>query len=379
MGKQLLFAAALVVTVLLSMCLTPETNFFMSSPPKILTPLGTQSPSPTFATTIEPTPTIAPSLTGTPATTATPTTRMTVTDAGRIGASDFTSMLSSAVYDGKLYIGTGNPTAGGRVYRYDGSSTWTDTGTLGTGRYVYSLAVYNGNLYGGTSLGRVFRYDGVTGWTDVGRLGSDAPVHSLTVYEEKLYGGTASGKVYRHDGDAVWSDAGQLVSDTRVSSLADYDGKLYGGIGPFGKVYRYDGYGTVWTEVGQLDGEVEVSSLAVYGGKLYGRGYNSGKVYRYDGGTAWTEIGPLLPDSRLRYITIYDGKLYGGGSGRVYSDDVPDIAGTMKGTVYRYDGGTGWTEVATLQAGGGVTFLAAYDGKLYAAIENSNEMYSIGK
>lgn len=58
MGKQLLFAAIVVATVILSMCLTPETNFFMSSPSKILTPLGTL-PSHNLTFTAEPTTTAA--------------------------------------------------------------------------------------------------------------------------------------------------------------------------------------------------------------------------------------------------------------------------------------------------------------------------------
>ncbi len=42
--------------------------------------------------------------------------------------------------------------------------------------------------------------------------------------------------------------------------------------------------------------DANVFSLAVYKGKLYGGAEVSGKVYRYDGGTTWTDIGRLEPN-----------------------------------------------------------------------------------
>ena len=61
--------------------------------------------------------------------------------------------------------------------------TWTDTGSLVGDINVYSLAVYNGSLYGGVGTsGNVYIYDGGTTWTSVGSLGSSTWTYALTVY-----------------------------------------------------------------------------------------------------------------------------------------------------------------------------------------------------
>ena len=236
----------------------------------------------------------------------------TIADVGQLGSN--IHVFSLAVYDGKLYGGTGTS---GKVYRYDGGTTWTDVGQLGTNIRVLSLAVYDGKLYGGTyDSGRVYRYDGGTTWTDVGQLGSNTYVYSLAVYDGKLYGGTYdSGRVYRYDGGTTWADVGQLGSNTYVFSLAVYDGKLYGGTGTSGKVYRYDG-GTTWTDVGQLGSNTYVWSLAVYDGKLYGGTYDSGKGYSIGQGT--TAYSDTEITTQYAHICgVYDGsttKIYVNGN-----------------------------------------------------------------
>jgi len=64
-----------------------------------------------------------------------------------------------AAYNGKLYAGT-LPLA--NVYRYEGGTTWTNTGQLDTTpdvkyRRGWSMAVYQGKLFGGTlPSGRVY-------------------------------------------------------------------------------------------------------------------------------------------------------------------------------------------------------------------------------
>ena len=68
-----------------------------------------------------------------------------------------TYILTLAVYNGKLYGGTG---VTGRLFEWNGVNAWTEVAPqLNAQTYIYSLAVYNGKLYGGTLLlGRLFEY-----------------------------------------------------------------------------------------------------------------------------------------------------------------------------------------------------------------------------
>ena len=84
--------------------------------------------------------------------------------AGTIGGNTNTGISgvsSSAVFNGKLYVGTSESNAA-EVYRYDGGSTWTlvshtTPGTITSGAAttgidgVTAMIVYNGHLYIGTN------------------------------------------------------------------------------------------------------------------------------------------------------------------------------------------------------------------------------------
>lgn len=113
------------------------------------------------------------------------------------------------IYDGKLYAGLGSGAGDAEVWQYDGS-TWTQVGgsdvnnswTGGTYERIRSMAVYNGGLYIGTgdtaSDGEVWRWNGST-WTQVGgdtvndSWGSTIEyVSALIDYHGKLYAGTGS-------------------------------------------------------------------------------------------------------------------------------------------------------------------------------------------
>jgi len=108
-----------------------------------------------------------------------------------------------------------------------GSENIVDCGQLGSNARVYSLAVYDGKLYGGTyNSGRVYRYDGGTTWTDCGQLGSNTLVYSLAVYDGKLYVGTYnSGRVYTiGSGVAAYSETA-LTTTNYAHVVGTYDGE----------------------------------------------------------------------------------------------------------------------------------------------------------
>ncbi len=105
-------------------------------------------------------------------------------------------VYSMAVYGGNLYVGTYNGGPAG-VWQYNGT-TWTDVsppwaaGNAG----AESMAVYGGNLYAGTGNGggaQVWQYNGTT-WTNVSPSWTpdNFAVYSMAAYGSNLYVGTSN-------------------------------------------------------------------------------------------------------------------------------------------------------------------------------------------
>jgi hypothetical protein len=200
----------------------------------------------------------------------------------------------------------------------------------------------------------------------------------MAVCDNKLYVGTSAAtpdtadissypgcQVWRYDGGTSWTqvniDGFGNNHNTMVRSMATYDNKLYAGIyyyDPAGapssnkryQILRYDG-GTSWNPVRETPFGEKVEypdSMAVMGSKLYVAiaNYMTGvTVLSYDGAT-WEQVStPGLGDrwnSSGRCMTVFDDKLYLGTGTDVLED--PIKAGCR---VWRYDGGTSWSQVNT--------------------------------
>ena len=119
-------------------------------------------------------------------------------------------------YNGSLYVATGNPINGCEVWAYDGAN-WTSLvgatpgSLLGPGfgnaanRFVWSMAVYNGELFVGTGNAggcEVWSFNG-TAWAEIVGPGPGAiigpgfgtantDVYSMAVYGGNLYAGTSN-------------------------------------------------------------------------------------------------------------------------------------------------------------------------------------------
>ena len=161
------------------------------------------------------------------------------------------SILSSSVYNGELYVGGFFNIAGGipvnDIARWNGAN-WNSVGSgvssLGSPlSFVYSLSVYNGELYtggdfdtaGGISANNIAKWDGIT-WDSVGS-GVNNFTTSLFVYNGELYtgglfnitGGITANCIAKWNG-TVWDSVGSGVNNV-VYSMTVYNGELYiGGI-----------------------------------------------------------------------------------------------------------------------------------------------------
>lgn len=258
---------------------------------------------------------------------------------------------------------------------------WTDHGRLGNAVMIFSMAVYQGQLFAGTcetgeeQAGRVFRFDGQT-WTDCGRPDQCNAVSSLAVYQGKLYAAVSKyrlagsslsesenphlgGKIYRYEGDGQWLHCGTLPDTEAINGMVVYRGQLYAGslYAPAG-FYRYDG-GEQWTSCGTPDGK-RVESLTVFNGDIFASGYDEGAVYRFDG-QQWTQQGIVEGATQTYGFATHRGQLY--------------VSEWPNASVYRWGGDKQWLFAGRLGDELETMPLMVYNGKMYGGTLPLAEVY----
>lgn len=192
-----------------------------------------------------------------------------------------------------LCAGTSNP---GLVYRYLGDTNWQPIATpeqLGNAWSVLSLAEYNGHLYAGTmstsnptgGVGRVYRYDGRTSWTLVGD-NLDNQVSSLAVYKGNLYAGTAWNgmKLYRYEGDTSWKQVIDPVIWYGTRALHASHGYLLMGDIEWDYIGRWDG--SIFTPCQTEKIGSCIYDFEDYGEYVYASGYE-GVMWQSPDGINW--------------------------------------------------------------------------------------------
>ena len=264
---------------------------------------------------------------------------------------------------------------------------WTDCGRPGNNLFVFSLCVFQGELYARTfehgkdEAGHVYRYAGGKRWIDCGSPDKCNAVQALAVHDGKLYAGAGrylaagsalpeslneipGGTFYRYEGDDRWTDCGKLASTEMgesftVGGMAVYRGKLYAGVSkPPGRgLYRYDG-GRTWTYCGNPGHRV--TNPVVFNGKLYLCSLDGGDMTYYDG-ESWTAIGKLADVSQTYGFAVHEGNLYS--------------SSWLNGEVFRYDGKRSWIRSVRLGNEMVVMGMAVYNGKLYAGTLPLAEVY----
>jgi hypothetical protein len=314
------------------------------------------------------------------------------TDCGRPGTNQYVKSL--VVFDGDLYAAVWEPGEGktGHLYRYAGGTRWVDCGSPDLANSITGLAVYNGKLYAGTELysgggsslplspnqnhgGKVFRYEGGTRWTDCGKVADVRSISGLAVYKGKLYAGTGTTGawrdkprtrgMYRYDGDQKWTSCG--CPGLRVVHLCVHNGDLFGLSYDGGGFFRYDG-GTDWTRLGPVPDTTQVYSTAIYEGKIHAGTWPTGSVFRFDGPQKWANTGRLGMEKEVMGMSVYNGKLY---------------AGTLPwAEVYRYDGKDKWVTTGRLDKTPNVRYrrawvTAVFDGKLFYGVLPSGHVRSL--
>ena len=263
-----------------------------------------------------------------------------------LGSGMDSHVTSLAAYNGELYAGGFFSTAGGSpadfIARWNGTNWFAVGGGMGTwDSDVNALAVYKSELYaagyfitaGDIPASDIAKWDG-TNWSDVGNIRCDEGLFSLAVYNEELYvggggiigtGGISANGIAKWDGTS-WSAVGSGMNE-RVFALAVYNGELYaggyfttaGGI-PVNKIAKWDG--SSWTPVssGITGGmyNIGVFALTVYNGELYAAGHfttaggiSVNHIAKWNG-TSWSPVGSGL-NKDVYALAVYNGELYAGG------------------------------------------------------------------
>lgn len=233
-------------------------------------------------------------------------------------------------------------------------------------------------------------------------------VESMINYGTDLYAGTGQsrgdGEVWKYNG-TTWSKIGgdgmngSWADQTyeQVTALASNGTALYAGLG------NTAGDAEVWTcelstscaswskiagdGVGGISATYStISSLATFGGNLYAgtglSGAGNGDVYRYNGGTSWTQIGGDALNTSWASSTIESVT-------SLYSDGTYLYAGTgttiNDADLWRYNG-TSWTQIGgdSINSGWGaglemVRSMTSFGGNLYAGLGDGSQKAAVYK
>jgi hypothetical protein len=276
-----------------------------------------------------------------------------------------------AVNHGVSFLGTEGAVFDGRDDRLELPAELVPA--LGTGQFTISVEVHT-NAELDDALGDILSwYDPQTrNGFNFGLLNYSGVTSSQSNWRNVFFGMDAA------QGGETWTDCGRPGNNWMINSLTVFDGGLYAatwepGSDERGHVYRYAG-GAEWVDCGAPSPANGLKGMAVYKGRLYvgselydGGGSSlplstnkslGGHVYRYDGGTQWTDCGKIADVRSISGLAVYRGKLYASTGTTGAWRDTPRTRG-----MYRFDGIGKWTDCGC--PGLRVTHIGVHDGSLF--------------
>lgn len=250
-----------------------------------------------------------------------------------------------AVFNGYLYAGIANPTAGARIFRSSDGTSWTPVSQAGFGigtdtrpLAIMDLTVFKGGLYASTgrneNAGQIWRsWDGTT-WTPMVIAGFSNPdTVDITVLAE-FNGDLYAGATNRVTGAQVWrSGSGDNNTWTRVApavpgtdaatitGMAVYGGALYAAVESNGPAQIWRTEGGDWTTV-MSDGfgnnrATLTGGMVEFAGYLYvgaGNPSEGALLWRTVNGANWTEVIPAgfgdPNNETVESVFVFQNQLY---------------------------------------------------------------------
>ena len=277
--------------------------------------------------------------------------------------------------------------------RFDGRSAYVevpsrDSLQLGQGDFAISAWVHTDPIVDDT-LGEVFSlYDPQARRGVTLNLKASSGGYQSSGDDRHVYFGIDNAKL------GTWQDCGRPspTSNYVSNSLTVFNGHLYAAIidaqveADWCHVFRYAG-GKKWIDCGRVGSRktTGVMGLIVHQGHLYAGTstydwtrvfsgeYEPARVYRYEGGTSWTDCGQPSEMLRINCMATYGGKLYVGGDRGLPPPGEKQWTGRPY-RVYVWEGGTKWSVAGSLPAEPPKNCyphaMAVHDGKLYVGYPN---------
>ena len=175
------------------------------------------------------------------------------------------------------------------------SADWAAAGDFCESVWVYASppATGTGTIWQQAGARTVGAFAG--GWAQqAAQLDSETRIYSLAVLDGEIYGGTyPGGRLFRWNGSDAWTQvAAQLDSQQYIYSLAVLDGEIYGGTDSGGRLFGYYPAGTVTATYTLAD----ASTASLHGGVLTGAAWQQVEVCR-SGGTLYLYVDGVLEDT----------------------------------------------------------------------------------
>ncbi|MCX6809997.1 MAG: putative Ig domain-containing protein [Candidatus Berkelbacteria bacterium] len=223
------------------------------------------------------------------------------TQVGQDGFGDFgnSRIVGMSEFNGKLYLGVGNPITGAEVFSLDSAGTLTQVNTDGfdgtnTNDFIWSMQEYNGALYAGTGASaggaQLWKTTNGTTWSAVmqggfGDVNNDT-ITTLFSFNGKLYAGTINATT----GTEIWRTT---TSDTSWEQ-ANTDG--------FGDPH------TIWSG----------DQAAIVNGTIYigtrSSNIDGAKLFTSTNGSTWTMEGTAgfgdPANNFAMYAITFNGRIY---------------------------------------------------------------------
>ena len=282
-------------------------------------------------------------------------------------------IYSLCVFNGNLY-GCG---ANGYLLRWDGVSAWVVVAPQIGPHSINALCVYDdgsgSTVYGINDHGDLWKWNGTNAWTQVAaRLLPASIGYSLCVYDDgggnRLYAGVQAGRLYRWDNVGDWETMAYTpAGESYIPSICVFDDgggiKLYGAGGITGKLYKWDG-ASLWIQVAGALGTEKPICLCVFNGDLYAGTQGSANLYKWDKVSSWILVAPQFgTEYQIKSLSVFNGNLYGGSSNG--------------GLLIQYDSVNGvWIEAAVeLNSQFRIDSLAVFNSKLYGGTEDGGRLF----
>lgn len=276
---------------------------------------------------------------------------------------------------------------------FDGRASWIEIPSseslrLGTGDFSISAWVKTAAVVDDTLGDVVSLFDPRTRRGTTLNLKASSGGYQSSGDDRHVHFGIDNGQL------GAWQDCGRPspTSNYVSNSLTVFDGHLYAAVidaqqeADWRHVFRYAG-GKRWIDCGQVGHQktTGVMGLIVHQGHLYAGtstydwtrvfsgDYEPARVYRYEGGTTWSECGQPSQMLRINCMATYGGRLYVGGDRGM----PPPGERQWTGRPYRvsvWEGGTGWSIAHEFPAEPPQNCyphaMAVHDGRLYVGYPN---------